>query len=420
MNPLFTKKEFLNKPSEFKLGAIISDGMWYSQPKWRKLARVTEEEIEEFIERNIELGNLIQSDNNDKSYRFTLEAINKWHEDNGIELSDQIIDSLFPASDRIWDGMTEVEGFLKSPKREFGSVAFNCSPKPALEIIEALKGVARVREDAPGHYRAYGLSATYIKNIIEGILQTYPEHSWSKVYARHIVERREMIDFPKKFREGLIVFYKRFGRSLIQNRMSTISMFLPDKEDQEAQIIEWIIEALEKFDERVAVPFSGYLHSALKHWPMNIPEKVLGKDLALFQNNKNKAIQLLVKKFDRDSFTSEEIATEMGLKISDYQELEDNYRVWSKLKNSTSLIWDESSEEKEGVNATVLGASETDIALSNKISSSVIKSAIETELFDDAFRIIDEIDTNDINLNKLNSVSDDFVRELGYHLGLGD
>ena len=57
----FTKDTLKNEPVDFRIGAIISDGMWYSLPKWRKLARVTEREINEWIDEHLADGSLLQS-----------------------------------------------------------------------------------------------------------------------------------------------------------------------------------------------------------------------------------------------------------------------------------------------------------------------------------------------------------------------
>lgn len=423
MKALYTKKEFLNLPADFKLGAIISDGMWYSQPKWRKLAKVSEEEIEKFIEKHLTTGELIQSDTEEKSFRFTLDAIQKWHYEHNISPNVQLVDFLFPAAERIWDGMTEVEGFLKAPRRELGSVTFSCNSEIAREIISELKGIARVREESPNEYRAYGLSAGYIKNIVEEILNKYNKASESRTYARHVVYRREMADFTPEFKNGLTLFYKNFSRSLVDNRMSTIAIFLPDKEDQESQIIEWVITAIEKFDETVAVPFSGYLNNVLKHWPMDLPINELGKPLATFQRNRSKAIQKLTDKNPtKTSFSSSEIAEQMRMDLASFNELENSHKVWGKIKNSTTLIWDESAEEKESLPVVdgiePLSNSNKNIELANQISRAIINSALETNLFDDAYRLIDQIDSSELNFAKLKEISPTFIQELGVYLGV--
>lgn len=425
MKVLFTKKEFLALQPKFKIGAIISDGMWYSHTKWRKLAKVSEDELNSFIDEHLKTGDLLQSDTEEKSFRFCLDAIEKWHYENNISTNAQLVDFLFPADERIWDGMTEVDGFLNAPRRELGSVTFNCGNEAAKEIITALKGIARVREESPGEYRAYGLSAVYIKQIIEDILAKYNKGTEDRTtYARHVVYRREMVDFTPEFKRGLTVFYKNFSRSLVDNRMSTIAIFLPEKEDQESQIIEWVIAAIEKFDETVAVPFSGYLSNVLKHWPMDLPINALGKPLAEFQRNRAKAVQSLTDKFPgRNNFTFHEIAEELEMDIASFIELENSHKVWGKLKNSTTLTWDESAEEKESLISVTGGDllsnnASKNVQLANKISKAIIDSALETDLFEDAYRLINQIDSSDLNFSKLKEISPEFIQELGIKLGV--
>ena len=40
-----------------------------------------------------------------------------------------------------------------------------------------------------------------------------------------------------------------------------MEIFLPEQMDRNAQMYEWIIKALQKYDENSGVPFSGYLAS---------------------------------------------------------------------------------------------------------------------------------------------------------------
>ena len=160
---LYTRSSLKKETPEFRIEAIISDGMWYSFSKWKRLAQVSDEELQAWIDSNLESGELIQSKTGAKSFRVGHEYIKEWHRDHGAPEGMQLLDFLFPP--RIWGGMTEIEGFLEAPLREIGIVSFICASHVADEVIEALKGIARVRVDQKGNYKAYGLSAGYIKAI---------------------------------------------------------------------------------------------------------------------------------------------------------------------------------------------------------------------------------------------------------------
>lgn len=421
-NPLYTRSTFNKQDKEFRIGAVVSDGMWYSITKWRKVAKVTEEELNEWIERNLANGRLVQSETGSKSYRFPLESIKKWYEENDLEVGDQILDFVFPA--RIWDYQTETEGFLSAPLRKIGLVSFSCSRKVYAEVKEALKGIARIREDEPGKYKAYSLNAAYTKRIVENIFKTHTEAETGKIYSRSMAKRREIVDFSPLFREGLVSFYRDFGKSLVKGSMDTIKIYLPDPSDQETQIILWVITAIEKFDESASVPFSGYLATVLKRWPYDLPNIHLGNDLSKFQRNKSKAIAELRNNNpdENDTFSNSEIADKMGMDIDEYNTLEEKNVAWTKSRQATSLTWDENSDEKMSENFSGNLARETvtenDIILATRLSQAIIDAALSTNQYESAFNLISQMDSHELNPEVIATLDRGFVAELGYQLGL--
>lgn len=421
MNALFTKDNLKKQPADFRIGAIISDGMWYSLPKWRKLAKVSEEEINKWIDEKLDEGVLIQSPTGAKSYRFPLTEIYKWYDENELPLGVQLIDSIFPP--RIWDGMTETEGFLSAPLRKIGIVSFSCGSDVALEITQALRGIAKIRETDPGRYKAYSLSSSYVKEIIEDILKKHePISANRKIYSRAESKRREMVDFTPDFAHGLVMFYKQFAKTLVKKFMDTIQIFVPDPEDQESQILIWVIASIEKFDESASVPFSGYLNSVLNRRPFDLPSDHLGKELSSFQRNRSRSINAMKKRFGEDkNFTNVEIASEMGMAQIKFNDLEEKHRVWTRSRNTTTLTWDENADEKSiesNLSGDFSGSGDSDILLANKLSQSVIQTAINTGLYEDAFAIISQIDLSEINVSKIQSISEPFIQELGFVLGV--
>lgn len=418
MAALYTKNTLKNEPVDFRIGAVVSDGMWYSLTKWRKIARVTEEEITEWIDEKLADGTLIQSPTGAKSYRFPLKSILSWYAENDIELGTQLIDSIFPP--RIWDEMTETEGFMNAPLRELGIVSFSGNTAIARGVSEALRGVAKVREVEPGRYKAYCLSASYVKSIIEEELKKHDTTGLNrKTYSRSEAKRREIADFTPEFAYGLIMFYKTFAKTLVKKEMETIQIFLPDAEDQESQITLWVLTAIEKFDESTAVPFSGYLNSVLKRWPYDLPMTHLGKDLNNFQKKRAKAVERLREQHGTEkNFTNVELAEAMEMEQHHFNDLEEKHKVWTKSRKPASLTWDENSDEKMPEIAKSENMNSINVALANKISSAIIDTACSTGLYDDAYSLISQIDASEINMAKIDSVSERFIQELGANFGM--
>lgn len=417
--PLLDKDSFRKQSPDFRIGAVISDGMWYNQKKWKKKSKATDSEISEWVDEHLKDGSLLKSDTNDASYRFPLKSIKNWYKEYNIQLGTQLVDFTFPP--RIWDEQTEVEGFLKAPLREIGIVTFNCSKNVMEKIKENLLGAALIREIEPGKYKAYCLSSDYAKGIIKNTMSEFNESDTGKIYARSRSNRRELVDFSPAFSKNIIVFYKDFAKRLVENEMDTIRIFIPEKFDQESQIMMWVIEALEKYDEKAAVPFSGYLNSVLKRWPYNLPYLNFGKDLSTFQRDRSKVIKQL--KSNKEIVTNEKIAQLMNMDIDTFRRFDEKNNVWKSTKSATSLIWeDDSSEEKVGQNIFVSKRDDNqdsvNILRANKMSYAIIKSALESEDYEGAFSVIAQMDSNEIDVSKLKDLSDIFIQSLGMNLGL--
>lgn len=416
----FSRDVFSKASPDFRISCVIADGMWYSLTKWKKIAKVDEDIIKEWINRNLESGMLVQSPTGAKSYRFPMSSVKQWHDDHEITVGDQLVDFLFPP--RVWDGMTETEGFLQAPLREIGIVSFVCSPAVFDEVKEKLRGVARIREVQPRTYKAYCLEPSLVREIVEEVFSHHTPQETGKIFSRNVSKRRELCDFSKEFKDRLVFFYVAFGKTLVKKRMDTISIFLPDPEDQESQIISWVISAIEKFDESTSVPFSGYLDSVLRKWPYDLPQMILGKDLSDFQRKRSRAVVALKSKdLDGREFTASEIAEEMGIDKSEFDNFEERHKTWINTKNATSLTWEETGEEKSSSPSVVSSSkasATTDVYLANKLSFAVINTAVSTGLFDDAFTIIQQIDVNNVNIQKIKKVSEEYIQALGIELGI--
>lgn len=413
---MFSRAAFKALPEDLRIGMIISDGMWYSQPKWRQLAKCSEEGLQNWIDEHIANGTLIQASTGAMSYRFDIHNVRQWYFDNDFEIGTRLVEGIFPP--RIWDDMTETEGFLQAPLREIGVVSFLCSnTKAADEVREALYGIARVRRDEPGKYRAYGLDAAYVKAIVQEVFSKYPESDVGRVYSHAAAKRREIVDFSAPFARGLIDFYRRFGKSLVKRSMSTISIFIPDPEDQDTQMFMWVIEAIEKFDQSEAVPFSGYFNSALNKWPFNLPTQDLGKELSKFQRFRSRAIKELTAEKGTESHDTDEIASRMGYSRDEFWTYEEQNQNWIAMRNSGTLTWDENGEDKVGA-VTIDMTGRTDIDMAHALSRAVIDAALETGKFDDADRIIDQVDRPEIDKAAIGKASPLFVQALGNILGM--
>lgn len=421
---LYNKTTLAKQPTLFRIEAVISDGMWYSLSKWQEIAGVEEEELTEYVEKALKDGTIAQSPTGSRSYRMPAQSIIQWYKKQNINMNDcQLLDFSFPP--RIWNGYTEPEGFLSAPVREIGVVSFVVDEHTAQEVRKSLKGIARVRESEPGKYKAYGLNATYIKEkVIEAVeANCGMKAENTKVYSRQISKRREMIDFNDKFASKLVEFYKELGKSFVKSSEKTISIFISSPEEQDAQILMWVLEAIEKFDESASVPFPGYLDNVLKRWPYNLPNQFLGKELSQFQKDRARAIETLKEEYGHDLvFSYEDIAKEMGVDCNYFYDLEEKHKAWIGTKNAEPLMWEDRGEEKTDsetesiMEPTVRGSSDRE--LSHKISLSAIECALETGRFDDCVSITNQIDSGDTYTDNISLLSEEFIVKFAEKMGV--
>lgn len=423
MKAYYSKKDFEDQSEDFRIGAIISDGMWLSQPKWRKLSKVSEKTLEDWIASALSTGSVVQSDTGARSYRMPHDEIYKWYQDHGFTPGEQILEHIFPA--RIWGGQTETEGFMSAPLREIGMVTFHCHREDVVdEIRDALMGIGKVRQSDTGVYRVYSLNALVARRRIEPILKRAYEGE-ARIYSRNSSYRRELKDFSEEFGTNLVDFYRKFARSLVKGAQETINIFMEDKEDQESQITLWVISAIEKFDESAAVPFSGYLNTVINRWVYDLPDDALGKDLSNFQREKSRAMKILRSKTSggdhNREFTNDEISEIMGIDKKKFFDLESKNKLWNRVKTSTSLTWDETAEEKQStsaVDALSPKREDTDIDLASQMSFAAVVAALHTGEYDSAFSLATQIGADEMDTTRLDGLSVEFVKEFGSHMGL--
>lgn len=410
---MIKKKDFLRMPIDDKILLVMSDGLWYSIHKLCRLTKEPDQLVYESLQKNIDSGYIIQSETGAKSYRMPIDSMKKWYEKNKYTFGEKIADFLVPA--RVYNDKTEIELFEEAPRREISIVHFECSTKKAEQIIKKLQYIARVSEIKPNVYRAYCASGDYVKDIIEQEIKTDP---YCKIRVRYGVYRREIVDFDKNALIPFLEFYQNYSKYLARSAKETIQLFLPDESDRTSQMTFWTIEAIEKYDEKATVPFSGYFDTVMKRWPYNLPSEALGEDLAFFQRKKSKAIQEIKKeKGDHYLPNFSEIAKKMNMNHKDFNIYEEKDTIWRKLKNAEPLIWEDSphndekaAEKNIGSGYNVVAQQVKDPNLSYKFSLALIESALETNDYDSPTIILSQIDSSIIDYSLLNNLDQNFIK----------
>lgn len=406
------KESFFNQDDNWRIEAVIHDGNWYDFEKWKKVAKVKSEVLEEWIEKNQDI--LIKSELN--SYRVGYEHILKWYKKNKLDLEEAIVPNNFPP--KLWGNTTETDVFLNAPRRRVGTVSFvSKTPDIIQKCKSILKGVAKIMPDEDGRYKAHGLSSVHIKNLLSKGL-TEKEFDSLELKTRSIILQRELVDLPADWLEKALDFYvNTFAPTILRSSMPTIQIYLGDRHDIHSQTMIWVILAMKKFDETASVPFSGYLSNVLRYWPYDLPDEHLGKELAKFQRDRKKAIEQAEKEGlnKEGNIPIEAISEIMSMDLDKYMELNHQHETWLSEKNSTTITWDDSANERKG---TLFGSTpqkESDINKLSKISIAAIKAAVDTKDWNSAFQLISQIDSSEVDPEISSKLSGEYTKKFSEH-----
>lgn len=407
------RENFNSQSDEWRIQAVIHDGNWYDFNKWKRVAKVKSEVLDDWIKKNED--SLISSELG--SYRVGYEKIMEWYKKEDLDIEESLVPSNFPP--KLWGKTTETDVFLAAPRRRVGTVSFIAENKEMLDKCEnILKGTAKIMPDEAGRHKAHGLSAVHIKNLLSKGL-TEKEFESLQIKTRAVIMQRELLDLPLDWLEEALDFYANtFAPTVLRSSMSTISIYLPDRHDIHSQTMIWVITAMKKFNEDASVPFSGYLSNVLRHWPYDLPDEHLGKELSKFQRERKKAIdQAEEENLNIEGNVPIEIIAEiMGITLKEYVELNSEHENWLAEKNATTLTWEDSSNEKKGTHVGQTHTVKSNASDLSRMSIATVKAAVDSEDWDSAYKLISQVDSNDVDLNLASSLSKKFTEKFAIHL----
>ena len=409
------KNNFLKQDIGKRIEAVISDGQWYFFDKWRRVAKVKEEELNEWIKENKDHLIIDKATTRVKGvptevnvYRMDSEWILDWYKEHNIPLKAEIVPKNFPV--RLWDGKTETEHFINNPPQFTSKVKIEGDDDVLEKVRDSTVGCGYIETsiDNPSEIVIFCLDADYMADVVRKSL-TSQELKRTKIGVRRGYWNRDLSNFSDEFLTGMYQFYLPYSRGLLVKTEETMNMFLGSREEKDVRIIRWITIAMEKYDESKNIPFSGYLASMLARRPYELPDEYYGRKLSKFKNNKSRAEERLSKKTSVTSFTDEEIAAEMGLDLEEYKELNRDFTTLENFRNATAYEW----ESAEDSSISDDEADSNDFKLAYEISKAAVEAYIRTGCYDDAMKLINNIGTNERSITNLDL-------SLEYKLALGE
>ena len=400
------KESFSLKDKDFRINAVIHSGQWYTFDKWLKLSQVDREDLVKYLEETT--VPIIHKQN---SYRVDSEEVFRWYRENNLNIEEAIVPNDF--SPRVWGGKTEVDVLLETPQHVSNILLVYCNDINVLyKIKNILRGYAWcVYRENKKQLKIYTTSFKYIEQILTSQLTG---REFNSLVIRYTVQRkwRSLSDFDEDFLGGFLMFYSNFSKQCLKPHMETIKTYINSHEDIESQIREWIMIALNKFDEKETVPFSAYLNRYLQFRPYELGNELLGDDLANFQKEHSRAVKELASELNVDIKLVDENLVRERMGYSDkneYFSLLERTIEFNSLKVARDINWEEKNNEKQG--SSIFDRKEKnehDRRRQTEISKAIIKATIETGRYEDLETLL----SNNFDALKYLNVSNEYKMSL--------
>lgn len=400
------KEQFSLRDKDFRINAVIHSGQWYTFDKWLKLSQVDREDLVKYLEETT-----IPIIHKQNSYRVDSEEVFRWYHENNLNIEEAIVPNDF--SPRVWGGKTEVDVLLETPQHISNILLVYCDDVNVLyKIKNILRGYAWcVYRENKKQLKIYTTSFKYIEQILTSQLT---DREFNSLVIRYTVQRkwRSLSDFDEDFLGGFLMFYSNFSKQCLKPHMETIKTYINSHEDIESQIREWIMIALNKFDEKETVPFSAYLNRYLQFRPYELGNELLGDDLANFQKEHSRAVKELASELDVDIKLVDENLVREKMGYSDkneYFSLLERTIEFNSLKVARDINWEEKNNEKQG--SSIFDRKEKnehDRRRQTEISKAIIKATIETERYEDLETLL----SNNFDALKYLNVSNEYKMSL--------
>lgn len=400
------KEQFSLRDKDFRINAVIHSGQWYTFDKWLKLSQVDREDLVKYLEETT-----IPIIHKQNSYRVDSEEVFRWYNENNLDIEKAIVPNDF--SPRVWGGKTEVDVLLETPQHISNILLVYCNDINVLyKIKNILRGYAWcVYRENKKQLKIYTTSFKYIEQILTSQLT---DREFNSLIIRYTMQRkwRSLSDFDEDFLGGFLMFYSNFSKQCLKPHMETIKTYINSHEDIESQIREWIMIALNKFDEKETVPFSAYLNRYLQFRPYELGNELLGDDLANFQKEHSRTVKELATELNIDIKMVDENLVRERMGYSDkneYFSLLERTIEFNSLKVARDINWEEKNNEKQG--SSIFDRKEKnehDRRRQTEISKAIIKATIETERYEDLETLL----SNNFDALKYLNVSNEYKMSL--------
>jgi hypothetical protein len=449
---MYTNEEFKQLTIRYRVGAVLSDGQWYTADKIRTCCHEPNlKEIQPILNDMVENDQVIPGDNG-VSYRMSLAQMKTWRNANGMSMEDQPIPKLiYP---RIFGRgsreMTEIEMFEKAPLHQVSILTFMLhDPSKIDDIRRDLGYLGKFKPmSLSGKFQLYALSNSVAKNML---LSWEASHGGEgsvfvkgKFNSNNSSRRRELAEMSRDAVNDFIIFYIQFAKYLVPSIKKTFNVYIGGSigsnnsyesrettTEGDAVIMQWLLTLIQTYDEKKCVPFSYLIVMQFPRKTYDYSSKVIGDDLNRFQLEKNRAIKRLKVDDDGKSGSSRHLNDKSILRemnkngetkrtMREYEDLNLSLKTWQKSYSPQSLDWSETGEEKKFTQSPVNADFIKDIERRSNLHHAIIMTAIDTKDWysEEAIlsALVDDSIASAMISGKMDNISNEFKDALARNL----
>jgi hypothetical protein len=239
----------------------------------------------------------------------------------------------------VFGGIPEVEGWAHAPITPRDRVHFRVDRELPLEELRAdlPDGVTVSLDSGEGLYRVDG--ATGSASVLADWVRAWcARHGCTTIglRAETDVRRRAPRDLPPAFLDELCRHYGPVSLKRLQRNMSTLRLHLPDPDDLNQQVYEWVLKAVSQYDETKGVPFGAFLATQLSKWVHDLGRNAHGRTAADTEHKQQKAIAAFIAEHQRRP-SERELAAFMGQSVATLRRNSQTVATLNGLRNLQSL-----------------------------------------------------------------------------------
>ncbi len=239
----------------------------------------------------------------------------------------------------VFGGIPEAEGWSSAPLRARDRVHFRTNLALPLADLRAdlPAGAAASLDDGQSLYRVDGACGSG-DALAEFVKEWCHRHGLQTIGLRPEtnVRRRNLDALAPAYLGDLCLHYGPYSLKVLQRSMTTIRLHIPESDDVQQRVAEWILEAATRYDATIGVPFGAFLAERLARWVHELGRTAFGRTAVDAELRQQRAIAAY-QQTNRTHPNDAELAALLGQSLTTVRRNTQTIAVLSGLRNIGSL-----------------------------------------------------------------------------------